>query len=117
MTTPKIAAIVCTHNRSKFLTGALDSLLRQSVGDAAAYEIIVVDNISTDNTPQIGQAYSEQHVNLRYHLEPKLGLAVARNSGISLTNADLVAFTDDDAIVSFDWIERSRLRFDRADDL
>lgn len=110
MTTPKIAAIVCTHNRSKFLTGALDSLLRQSV-DAAAYEIIVVDNISTDNTPQIGQAYSEQHVNLRYHLEPKLGLAVARNSGISLTNADLVAFTDDDAIVSFDWIERLLDRF------
>lgn len=113
MAIPKIAAIVCTHNRAQFLPGALDSLLRQSVGPEA-YEVIVVDNLSTDDTPRIGRSYGEQHANLRYHLEPELGLSAARNSGLRQTNAELVAFTDDDAIVAPDWIERLLGRFSSA---
>lgn len=106
----KIAAIVCTHNRAAFLPGLLDSLLHQSVGPEA-YEIIVVDNMSTDDTSRIGRSYDEQHDHLRYHLEPELGLSAARNAGIEQTRAELVAFTDDDAIVPPDWIERLLNRF------
>jgi glycosyltransferase involved in cell wall biosynthesis len=113
MVMPKISAIVCTHNRAAFLPAALDSLLRQSV-DPEAYEIIVVDNLSTDETPSVTQSYVREHANLRCIVEPKLGLSVARNAGMQQTAAELVAFTDDDAVVAPDWIERLLERFSKV---
>jgi glucosyl-dolichyl phosphate glucuronosyltransferase len=106
----RIAAIVCTHNRADHLPRAIDSLLAQSA-PAADYEIVIVDNRSSDATAEIGQAYSRRHRHVRYLFEPVLGLSAARNAGLAGTAAELVGFIDDDAIAAPDWIARMLDRF------
>ncbi|HEY9735225.1 MAG TPA: glycosyltransferase, partial [Trichocoleus sp.] len=71
MSQPLISAIICTHNRAAYLGAAIDSLLRQ---DCDSYEVLVVDNGSTDTTRQIVEGRS--HPRLRYLYEPVLGLSV-----------------------------------------
>lgn len=97
---PEIAAIICTHNRDRYLGAAIDSLLEQNGAD---YEIIVVDNASSDRTKSL----VEQRLNnslLKYVYEPELGLSVARNRGAKETNAPILAYLDDDAEASPQWL-------------
>lgn len=101
MPDPQISAIICTHNRAAYLGAAIDSLLAQNF--AGEYEIIVVDNASTDHTRQIVAARSS-HLHLRYVYEPALGLSVARNTGAKLAQAGILAYLDDDAIASSSWL-------------
>lgn len=98
---PEIAAIICTHNRDRYLGAAIDSLLQQ---DYADYEIIIVDNASSDRTKEI----VEQRLanpSLKYIYEPELGLSVARNRGAKETNAAILAYLDDDAEASPQWLQ------------
>lgn len=95
-----IAAIICTHNRDKYIASAVDSLLNQDWDD---YEVIVVDNASTDNTAKIVKERLS-HPKLKYVYEEKLGLSVARNTGANSTDADILAYLDDDAIASSSWL-------------
>lgn len=97
---PQIAAIICTHNRQAYLGAAIDSLLRQDWGE---FEVLVVDNGSTDSTRQV-VASRLPHPRLRYVYEPILGLSVARNRGAKETSAPLLAYLDDDAIASPQWL-------------
>ena len=97
---PEIAAIICTHNRDRYLGAAIDSLLQQ---DCTDYEIIVVDNASSDRTKEV----VEQRLNnplLKYIYEPELGLSVARNRGARETTAPILAYLDDDAEASVQWL-------------
>ncbi len=96
-----ISAIICTHNRDTYLGAAIDSLLHQS--DCENYEVIVVDNGSTDNTKAVVEARSP-HPRLRYIWEPTLGLSVARNTGANATEAPLIAYLDDDAVATPTWL-------------
>ena len=75
----QITAIVCTRNRAEMLARAIDSLVAQSL-PAKKYEILVVDNGSTDNTPELLHERASQYGNLRYVSEPELGLSKARNT-------------------------------------
>jgi glycosyltransferase involved in cell wall biosynthesis len=100
MVEPLISAIICTHNRDQYLAAAIDSLLAQTI---THYEVIVVDNASTDKTAAIAQAYSH-HPRFRYHYEPKLGLSVARNAGAAIAKAPILAYLDDDAEASEGWL-------------
>jgi glycosyltransferase involved in cell wall biosynthesis len=86
------------------LARALDSLTAQSL-PADDYDILVIDNGSTDNTPDLAQDRAARQPNLHYLAEPKLGLSTARNTGLRHAHADLVAFMDDDAIASPGWLE------------
>ena len=99
MTTPKIAAIICTHNRDSYLGAAIASLLGQNYSD---YEVVVVDNASTDRTREVVQSYS--HPRLKYVYEPVVGLSVARNRGVTQTAAPILAYLDDDAVASPQWL-------------
>ena len=101
----EITAIVCTLNREKILARAIDSLVAQSL-PAEKYEILIVDNGSTDNTRELVQALARQHGNLRYVSEPVSGLSKARNTGLEQSQSDLVAFIDDDATAWPAWLER-----------
>jgi glycosyltransferase involved in cell wall biosynthesis len=86
------------------LAAALESLLRQKTG-GVSYEIIVVDNNSTDNTRATIEAFiAKGHANLRYVFEPKQGIAHGRNAGIAAARGDIIAFTDDDVVVTDNWI-------------
>jgi glycosyltransferase involved in cell wall biosynthesis len=99
--TPKISAIICTHNRDRYLAKAIDSLLTQTCDD---YEILVIDNASTDNTRQVVEPYLS-NPRFRYHYEAQVGLSVARNTGSKLSNAPILAYLDDDAIASPQWLQ------------
>jgi glycosyltransferase involved in cell wall biosynthesis len=93
-----ISAIVCTHNRSELLSRSIECLINQTF-DKSRYEIIVVDNASTDNTRQVCDRFIE-YSNFNYLYEPVTGLSIARNTGIAHAKGEIVAFIDDDAFAS-----------------
>jgi glucosyl-dolichyl phosphate glucuronosyltransferase len=100
-----ISVVLCTHNRCGVLPAALESLLSQETGDVR-YEIIVVDNNSTDYTREVVASFllQSRDIDVRYLFEPTQGISHARNSGIRNARAPLVAFTDDDVRVAPDWL-------------
>jgi glycosyltransferase involved in cell wall biosynthesis len=98
---PKIAGIICTHNRDHYLEGAIDSLLAQNCPD---FEIVVIDNASTDNTRQVVESRLGDP-RLKYVYEPVLGLSTARNRGAIATTAPILAYLDDDAVASPQWLQ------------
>ncbi|MBJ6751457.1 glycosyltransferase family 2 protein [Geomonas anaerohicana] len=99
-----VSVVVCTRNRSASLRRCLASLVAQSA-DASLFEVIVVDNASTDDTAAVARAAFAGRDNFRYCLESNLGLSHARNRGIAEAAAKRVAFIDDDAEACPDWIE------------
>lgn len=100
---PDISVVLCTYNRAEVLPRALDSLLDQDA-DHARYEIVVVNNNSTDRTHKIVESFCNEAPNVRSVFEQKQGLSYARNTGILTARAPLIAFTDDDVRVSPDWV-------------
>lgn len=97
----RISACICTFNRDEFLYAALESLAGQSL-PVSLYEVILVDNNSTDQTPQLGQKFEHEYpdINFIHVLETQQGLSHARNRAIAEAHGDLIAFIDDDAIAS-----------------
>lgn len=95
-----ISAIICTHNRADYLGAAIDSLLNQTLSN---YEIIVVDNASTDQTRAVVEARLP-HARLRYVYEATLGLSAARNRGAAEAQGSILAYLDDDAEASPGWL-------------
>ncbi len=83
---PRISAVVCTHNRADYLAKALNSLTRQSL-PAFEFEILVVDNASTDGTARLVESVAAAVPNLRYVREERLGLSWARNAGAAAARA------------------------------
>lgn len=100
----RISATICTHNRSSYLGKAIRSLVDQTL-PSDQYEVIVVDNASTDDTRAVFDSFAGNH-NLRYILEPVLGLSQARNTGWQNARGEYVAYLDDDAIACPEWLER-----------
>jgi glycosyltransferase involved in cell wall biosynthesis len=102
MGSPKISAIICTHNRDTYLGAAIDTLLHQDFDDE--YEVIVVDNGSTDDTSAVVQA-RQPHPRLSYVYEATLGLSAARNAGAQAAQGEILAYLDDDAEASPQWLQ------------
>jgi len=103
---PSISVIICTYNRDKFIGEALNCLAKQTL-PAGNFEIIVVDNRSTDNTASIAKKFIADHPELqaRYVMEPNKGLSFARNRGIQEARASIVTYIDDDAEVTPHFLE------------
>ncbi|MEP7375345.1 MAG: glycosyltransferase family 2 protein [Chitinophagaceae bacterium] len=95
---PAVSVVICTYNRDKFIGEALNCLARQTLSPEL-FEIIVVDNNSTDNTATITKKFIEAHqeLNIRYVPEPNKGLSFARNRGIQEAKAPVITYIDDDA--------------------
>jgi glycosyltransferase involved in cell wall biosynthesis len=110
---PQISAIICTYNRERYLGLAIDSLLEQDFDD---FEILVVDNASTDGTRSVVEA-RQSDPRLRYIYEPNLGLSVARNSGAQAATAPILAYLDDDAIASPQWLSSLVNAYERDEKL
>lgn len=110
MVAPAVSVVLSTYNRCTVLPRALEALAAQS-GDVP-YEIIVVDNNSTDATRQVVEAWTSVVPDLSYLFEPQQGLPFARNAGLAAARAPIVAFTDDDVKVPSDWVRTIRLVFD-----
>ncbi len=101
----KISAIVCTYNRDAFLKKALDSLAEQTI-PANFFEVVIINNNSTDNTEKVCRKFHENHSEIPYKLftETNQGLSFARNRGIKESSAELLTFIDDDA-----WLDKNFL--------
>jgi GT2 family glycosyltransferase len=95
---PKVSVVVASYNGARTLKLCLESLQRLNYPD---YEIILVDDGSTDSTPQIASAFP--HVRCIRH-EKNFGLSVARNTGIAAATGEIVAFTDSDCRADEDWL-------------
>jgi glycosyltransferase involved in cell wall biosynthesis len=98
---------ICSYNRREHLLAAVGSVLGQTL-PSDRYEVIVVDNCSTDGTAEAMGALVEQHPNLRYVYEGRLGLATARNTGWQAALGTYVAFLDDDARAEANWLETAQ---------
>lgn len=101
----RISAIICTLNRIDYLRKAIKSLAEQTL-PKDHYEILVVDNGSTDDTRQAVLEEFSSVRNLRYLYEPILGLSQARNTGWKSAHGRYVAYLDDDAIANSNWLEK-----------
>jgi glucosyl-dolichyl phosphate glucuronosyltransferase len=102
----RICAVVCTYNRADLLPLCLKALCEQSLS-VDDYEILVIDNASTDNTAQVVENFMRDypHHHLQRIYEPKQGLGYARNTGWRVAQSPYIAYIDDDAIADVDWLK------------
>jgi len=107
----RISVVVCTHRNPALLAKTLDSLGRQRLPQES-FEVIVVDNNSKDNTEEVVARYPT----VRYILEERLGLSYARNTGVEEARGDIIAFTDDDAEASPEWLQALLKIYDSVED-
>jgi len=113
---PEVSVVIPTYNRSALLRDAVDSVLVQDT--QTAYEIIVVDNNSKDDTAAVVRSLTESHPGIvRYIFEPQQGNAHARNRGVESASGPIVAFIDDDVTVERDWLELLKNVLDERSDL
>jgi len=99
-----VSVVMSSYNRADVLPGALASLLQQQA-PGVRYEIVVVDNDSTDSTRAVVESFiARGGQDLRYLFEPRQGVAYGRNTGIRASRAPIIACTDDDVTVAPDWI-------------
>ncbi|MCA9189515.1 MAG: glycosyltransferase, partial [Planctomycetales bacterium] len=102
---PDLSVIVCTYNRSSPLLAALESLAAQVTGARFSYEIVIVDNGSTDNTTEvIGTVARGAAQSIVTAIEPVRGIVAARNRGLAVARGRWIAFFDDDQVASPEWL-------------
>jgi glucosyl-dolichyl phosphate glucuronosyltransferase len=109
---PLISVVICTRNRAELLSRALTSVVEQAF-PRPDYEILVVDNKSTDRTHEIVKQFQGK-ATVRYLHEGHVGLCIARNTGWRNAAGRYVAFFDDDAIASPAWLAAIRDGFTSA---
>ncbi len=100
---PKVSIIIPTYNRKELLLQCLSAIQNQNF-DRAAFEVIIIDDGSTDNTCQAVKN-ADFKMNLKYLTQENKGPASARNLGIDNSKGRFIAFTDDDCIPHPDWIK------------
>jgi len=104
-----VSVIVCTRDRAHLLERLLASLLTLAREDNSALEVVLVDNGSTDDTAGvIAQFKARAPFVVKSLHEPRRGWAFGENAGVRAAAGDLLVFTDDDCVVSSDWIDRFR---------
>lgn len=101
----KVSVIICTRNRSGSLKGCIESLLNSSDPD---FELIIIDNAPDDNRTQ---DLVSGFPSVRYIREERKGLDIARNTGALNARTNIVAYTDDDVVISKNWIKNLKVCF------
>jgi glycosyltransferase involved in cell wall biosynthesis len=101
MKTKKISVIIPVYNGEKTINQCLNSVLNQTYDN---YEVIVIDNNSTDNIKGIINEFQKKNSKIKYFLEIKRGRGAARNAGIKKSEGEIILMTDSDCIVPKNWI-------------
>lgn len=99
-----LSFIICTYNRDKYIYECLSRLAKNTI--QTGWEIILVNNNSTDNTMTECERFATDYgwVDYHYYVEKQQGLSFARNRGIEEAHGDWLVFLDDDAMVEQDYI-------------
>lgn len=101
-----ITVILCTYNRCELLSTALDSVAVSILPDSVKWEVLVVDNNSSDQTREVVESYRRQYPGrFQYLLESQQGKSHALNAGIAKAKGDVLAFIDDDVTVEPMWLQ------------
>jgi glycosyltransferase involved in cell wall biosynthesis len=103
MKKPAISILIPVYNGEKTIRQCLNSVIGQTYKD---FEIVVVDNNSTDKTKLIIMEFVKKNPKVRYAFEPKRSRGAARNKGVLESKADIIAMTDSDCVVGQDWLLR-----------
>ncbi|MGE0451430.1 MAG: glycosyltransferase [Vicinamibacterales bacterium] len=98
-----VSVVICTRNRASLLRGTLERFLTLTVPSGLGWELLVVDNGSTDTTAQVVTEYATR-LPLRGLVEPVTGLSAARNRAVAEAAGTYVLWTDDDVLVDQDWL-------------
>lgn len=96
----RLSVVICTRNRAGYLRDCLASLAAMGLDGS---ELLVVDNGSTDDTASVAAEAASQLSSLRYVYEGHPGLSHARNAGIEHATGEIIAYLDDDALVTKGW--------------
>lgn len=103
-----VTVLICTYNRVEHLADTLESLGAMRVPGEITWDVVVVDNNSSDSTRNVVEARIPGFsVRLRYLFEPAQGKSNALNTGMKATAARIIAFTDDDVRVPGGWLEQA----------
>jgi glycosyltransferase involved in cell wall biosynthesis len=114
----RTSIIICTFNREKYLPACLDHL-KQQTADPDSYEIVIVNNNSTDSTKSICENFQKEnpHIHCSYIEEERPGLSYARNSGVNAAKGEIVCFIDDDAFAHRDYVQNLSNCIDKLPEL
>ena len=99
---PEISIITPVYQAEKFLKKCVDSILSQSFTD---WELLLVDDGSTDKSSEICRTYAEQDARIRYHQKENGGVSSARNAGVALAEGRYITFVDSDDFAAEDLLE------------
>lgn len=105
---PKISVVICAYNAERTMDACLASLRELRYPN---YEVIVVNDGSTDRTEAIAQRYPQ----FRLISQSNKGLSVARNVGLEAARGEIVAYTDSDCVVDPDWLTYLAYKFTSSD--
>jgi len=102
-TTIDVSIIIPCYNAEKYIKRLLDTVLQQRT--SCKYEIIAVDDGSTDGTLDVLKGYAARYANLVVFHQENSGISIARNKGIELAKGEYVGFADNDDFLSLNFIE------------
>ncbi|MEM7530775.1 MAG: glycosyltransferase [Chloroflexota bacterium] len=104
--TVAFSVVICTYNRADLLTDVLQTICNQTL-DSTDYEVLIVDNNSTDETARISDDFVSAYPNVRYVVETQQGLSHARNRGWQEAKGVYIAYIDDDCKVPTGWLSEA----------
>ena len=101
----KVSVVICTYNRAESLRETLQALQKLKHENVPDWEVIVVDNNSSDGTRELLVEQVGKWSRLKTVFEPRQGLSYARNRGIEEAQGEVILFTDDDVIPEPEWMQ------------
>ena len=108
-----VSIVLATYNRAASLQVTLESFSSLVCPSGLTWELLVVDNNSTDYTPEVVEKFARTVVfPVEYIFEKEQGRSAALNAGIAEAKGEIVVFTDDDVILHGDWIANLKRTFD-----
>jgi glycosyltransferase involved in cell wall biosynthesis len=111
----KITVLICTRNRAARLKNVLTSAAQMQIPSGLRWELLVVDNGSSDDTAGVALSFADQ-LPIRIVREEIAGLSHARNRGVAEARGQYICWTDDDVLIDPGWLAAYAAAFDKFPD-